>query len=105
MKMFNLAGKVAIVTGGNGGIGLAMAEGMGSCGAAIVVAARDAAKADVALDHLREAGVRASFLPVDVTSKTDCETLVARTKAEFGRLDILVRLVSSTRRQSSSETS
>lgn len=40
MKMFNLAGKVAIVTGGNGGIGLAMAEGMGSCGAAIVVAAR-----------------------------------------------------------------
>jgi 2-deoxy-D-gluconate 3-dehydrogenase len=57
MKMFNLAGKVAIVTGGNGGIGLAMAEGIGVCGAAIMIAARDVGKAKLALEKLQAAGV------------------------------------------------
>lgn len=90
MQMFNLAGKVAIVTGGNGGIGLAMAEGMGSCGATIVVAARDATKAEAALDRLRTAGVKASFISADITSKVACENLVTEAEAAFGRLDILV---------------
>ena len=44
MKLFDLSGKVAVVTGGNGGIGLGMAQGMASCGAAIVIAGRDEAK-------------------------------------------------------------
>ena len=73
MKFFDMTGKVAIVTGGNGGIGLAMAEGMGLCGASIVIAARSASKADVALEQLRSAGIRASFIPVDISKKADCE--------------------------------
>ena len=58
MKMFNLAGKVAIVTGGNGGIGLGMAEGMGACGPTIMIVARDATKANSALEKLQAAGVK-----------------------------------------------
>jgi 2-deoxy-D-gluconate 3-dehydrogenase len=90
MKMFNLAGKVAVVTGGNGGIGLGMAEGMGACGATIVIAARDVTKANSALGKLQAAGVQASFLSADITSKADCEKLVADTETSFGRLNILV---------------
>ena len=45
MNLFDLAGKVALVTGGNGGIGLAMAQGMASCGASIAIAGRNEAKA------------------------------------------------------------
>jgi 2-deoxy-D-gluconate 3-dehydrogenase len=58
VKLFNLTGRVAIVTGGNGGIGLGMAEGLADCGATIVVAARDAEKAQSALDG------RAGFIRV-----------------------------------------
>jgi 2-deoxy-D-gluconate 3-dehydrogenase len=90
MKFFVLTGKVAIVTGGNGGIGLGMAEGMGLCGAAIVIAARSASKAEVALNRLKSAGIRASFISADVSKQADCERLVEAAEATFGRLDILV---------------
>jgi 2-deoxy-D-gluconate 3-dehydrogenase len=90
MKFFDLTGKVAIVTGGNGGIGLGMAEGMGLCGAAIAIAARSARKAEVALNRLKSAGIRASFISADVSKQADCEKLVEAAEATFGRLDILV---------------
>jgi 2-deoxy-D-gluconate 3-dehydrogenase len=90
MNLFDLTGKVAIVTGGNGGIGLGMAEGIASCGADIVVAGRNADKAAVALETLRTHGVRAAFISADVTKKADCVRLVAETVAMLGRLDILV---------------
>jgi len=90
MNLFDLNGKVALVTGGNGGIGLGMAEGMASCGAAIAISGRNAEKARVALEALRAHGVKAAFLPADVTKKAACEKLVADTEAQFGRLDILV---------------
>ena len=89
-KMFDLTGRVALVTGGNGGIGLGMAQGMASCGAAIVIAGRDEAKGATALASLGELGARCAFLAADVTQKTACVKLVADTLAEFGRLDILV---------------
>ncbi len=90
MKLFDLTGKVAIVTGGNGGIGLGMAQGMASCGATIVIAGRNMEKAKSALAELRDYGVTSVFLAADVTKKTECVKLVADTVGQFGRLDILV---------------
>ena len=90
MRLFDLTGKVALVTGGNGGIGLAMAQGLASCGASIVIAGRNEAKAGPALASLRELGARCAFATGDVTKKSACVKLVADTVAEFGRLDILV---------------
>jgi len=90
MKLFDLTGKVALVTGGNGGIGLGMAQGMASCGASIMITGRNAAKAEPALASLRALGVIAEFLPADVTRKAECVRLVADTVGTFGQLDILV---------------
>src|SRR5262249_13100897 len=56
MKLFDLSGRVAVVTGGNGGIGLGMAKGMAAAGATIVVAGRDAAKNSAAVKELKNAG-------------------------------------------------
>src|SRR5271166_4237178 len=90
MKLFDLTGKVALVTGGNGGIGLGMALGMASCGAHIVIAGRNAEKAGSALASLREYGVKCAFIVGDVTRKAECQNLVAETMQQFGRLDVLV---------------
>jgi 2-deoxy-D-gluconate 3-dehydrogenase len=90
MNLFDLTGKVAVVTGGNGGIGLGMAQGIASLGARIVIAGRNADKAADALKRLRDAGADAVFIAADVTKKADCLALVDKTRAAFGRLDILV---------------
>ena len=60
MQLFDLTGRVAIVTGGNGGIGLGMARGMATAGAAIVVAARDEAKSVEAVRELEGSALRRS---------------------------------------------
>jgi 2-dehydro-3-deoxy-D-gluconate 5-dehydrogenase len=90
MNLFNLTGKVAVITGGNGGIGLGMAEGIASLGANIVIAGRDAHKATTALATLHEMGVKAEFVAADVTKKSSCQTLIDEAERLFGRLDILV---------------
>ncbi len=87
MKLFDLGGKVAIVTGGNGGIGLGMAGGLAAAGASVVLVGRNAAKGEKAAKGL---GANAIFIAADVTKKAECERLVAETVAKFGRLDILV---------------
>jgi 2-dehydro-3-deoxy-D-gluconate 5-dehydrogenase len=85
--MFALGGKVAVVTGGNGGIGLGMARGLAGAGARVVVAARDAAKSAAAA---RELGRSALAIGVDVTDESSVGALVRETVARCGRLDILV---------------
>ncbi len=90
MNLFNLAGKVAIVTGGNGGIGLGMAQGIASLGAKVVIAGRNADKAAIALETLRDMAAEAFFIAADVTRKAACLSLVADTEAHYGRVDILV---------------
>ena len=90
MKLFDLSGRVAIVTGGNGGIGLGMAKGMAEAGAAIVVAGRDAAKNAAAVKEIQDLGAKASAIAVDVLKEDSCRALIADTVKRHGRLDILV---------------
>jgi 2-deoxy-D-gluconate 3-dehydrogenase len=90
MNLFDLKGKVAVITGGNGGIGLGMAQGIASCGAGIVIAGRDKEKAAAALKTLHGMGAEASFVVADVTRKADCMALIAGTVEQHGRVDILV---------------
>ena len=91
MKLFDLTGRVALVTGGNGGLGLAMAQGMASCGADIVLSGRNADKAkDALVTPWAEHGRKAIFIAADITKADACRKLVAEAAAAFGRLDILV---------------
>jgi len=90
MRLFDLSGKVAIVTGGNGGIGLGMAKGLAEAGAAVVVAGRNEAKNAEAVAELARLGARAIAVRVDVSSEESCRAMVAKTVQELGRLDILV---------------
>jgi 2-deoxy-D-gluconate 3-dehydrogenase len=88
--VFDLKGRVAIVTGGNGGIGLGMARGLANAGARIVVAARDAGKSQTAVKDLSERGVEAAAVATDVTDERAVGRLVDATVERFGRLDILI---------------
>jgi len=90
MQLFDLSGRVAVITGGNGGIGLGMAKGMAAAGATIVVAGRDAAKNTAAVSEILSAGGKASAVPVDVLVEESCRALIADTMKTHGRLDILV---------------
>src|SRR5947209_408191 len=90
MHLFSLKDRVALVTGGNGGIGLGMAEGFARAGAWVVLSGRDKTKAGSALASLRAHGGETHFIAADVTDETACRALVAGTIEKFGRLDILV---------------
>jgi 2-deoxy-D-gluconate 3-dehydrogenase len=90
MSLFSLAGRVALVTGGNGGIGLGMARGLAEAGAAIAIAGRNAAKSEAAAADLAKLGVKTAVLSADVTDDAQCRKLVEDTVARLGRLDILV---------------
>jgi 2-dehydro-3-deoxy-D-gluconate 5-dehydrogenase len=87
---FDLGGKVAIVTGGNGGIGLGMAQGLAEAGAAIAVVGRNEAKSMAAVAELKARGVKAISVTADVTDKSAVAAMVERTLRELGRIDILV---------------
>jgi 2-deoxy-D-gluconate 3-dehydrogenase len=90
MKSFNLKGKVAIVTGGNGGIGLGMAQGLADAGADIAVVGRNEDKSKAAVADLSARGVRAISVAADVTDKEAVSRMVERVGSELGRIDILV---------------
>ncbi len=90
MNMFDLSGKTAIVTGGNGGIGLGIARGLAQAGANIVVAARNAAKTEAALEDIRGLGVQAIGVETDVTSEDSVSAMAEAATSEFGGVDILV---------------
>jgi len=90
VNLFDLSGKVAIVTGGNGGIGLGMARGLASCGARIAVAGRDAEKSAAAAKGITEDyGIEAEPFTGDVAVEADCERIAQEVKSRFGRIDIL----------------
>jgi 2-deoxy-D-gluconate 3-dehydrogenase len=85
MKAFDLSGRVAIVTGGNGGIGLGMARGLAAAGAKVVVAGRNAQKSAAAAKE-----IRGDAIEVDVKSEASLQVLVAETVKRHGKLDVLV---------------
>jgi 2-dehydro-3-deoxy-D-gluconate 5-dehydrogenase len=89
-NMFDLTGKVAIVTGGNGGIGLGMARGLAAHGATVVVAGRNAGKTAGAVNELQALGATADGVTVDVRDEASVSRMVADAVARFGRLDVLV---------------
>ena len=89
-KLFDLTGKVAIVTGGNGGIGLGMARGLADAGATIVIVGRNQPKSAAATEEIKKTGGKAIAIEADVTDRNAVKDVIAGTVREFGRLDILV---------------
>lgn len=87
---FDLSGKVAIVTGGNGGIGLGMVDGLAAAGASIAIVGRNEAKSAEAVADLSKAGHKAIAVTADVTDEAAVTTMVMRVRRELGRIDILV---------------
>jgi 2-dehydro-3-deoxy-D-gluconate 5-dehydrogenase len=90
MTLFNLQKRVAFITGGNGGIGLGMAKGFASSGAAVVIAGRNQMKAQSALSELHSLGAQAEFVELDVLTEASCHRAIELAVERYGRLDILV---------------
>jgi 3-oxoacyl-[acyl-carrier protein] reductase len=90
MNTQSLAGKLAVVTGGGRGIGLAIARRLGELGAAIVVTGRAQTTLENAVREIRKAGVRCEAMACDVTRWDHVQRLAERVKEVFGKLDVLV---------------
>jgi 3-oxoacyl-[acyl-carrier protein] reductase len=94
-----LAGKVAIVTGGTRGIGLAIARLLAEDGASVVVSGRDAARLEAAVKELESLGAPAMAVAADAAKREDADRLVEATRERFGRIDVLVNNAGITRDQ------
>ncbi|BEP56957.1 glucose 1-dehydrogenase [Variovorax sp. V118] len=97
--MFDLTGKVALVTGGNGGIGLGMAQGLAKAGARVIIAARNAQKSAAAVESLKALGSDSFALALDVTDEASVQKAFDEVAARCGRLDILVNNAGTTVRK------
>jgi 2-deoxy-D-gluconate 3-dehydrogenase len=90
MEIFDLSGRVGVVTGGNRGIGLAISRGLATAGATVVIVNRKAEDGQSAAESLRKDGLSAVAIPADVTSTSSINQMVARVIGDLGRIDILV---------------
>jgi len=82
--------KIALITGANKGLGLEMARQLGKAGITVIVGARDPQKGQAAAEWLRQEGIDAQFLKLDVTDRQDHTAAAAFLEQKFGRLDILI---------------
>jgi 2-dehydro-3-deoxy-D-gluconate 5-dehydrogenase len=87
---FDLTGRVAIITGGNGGIGLGIARGLAKAGASIVIAGRNREKNTAAMEELQAFGGKVIALELNVRDPGSCHSVVEEAARAFGRIDILV---------------
>jgi NAD(P)-dependent dehydrogenase (short-subunit alcohol dehydrogenase family) len=90
LKLFDLTGNIAIVTGGSGGIGHVLAEGLAEAGADVVVASRGLEKLQPVADKIKTIGKKSLAVSVDLTQEASVAKMVERAMGEFGRIDILV---------------
>lgn len=90
MELFNLKEKIAIVTGGNQGIGFAIAEGLAAAEATVVIANRRETEGRQAAEKLRNKGFKAVSIPTDVANVASIENLVSETISNYQKIDILV---------------
>ena len=90
MKLFNLTNKVALITGGNGGIGFAMAKAIGEAGATVVIAGRNEDKNKKSIEELNLLNIECKSLIVDVANENSCNKLIEDVVQTFGKLNILI---------------
>ena len=86
-SLFDLTGKVGLVTGGNGGIGIGMAEGLARQGAAVVIWGTNEAKNEAAIDRLKKWGGKVAAAKVDVSDEAAVKAATKKILDDFGRLD------------------
>ena len=89
-SLFDLKGKVAVITGGNGGIGLGCARGLAKAGASIAIWARSEEKSIAAKSELETLGAKVFLQIIDVTERSEVESATANTISHFGGIDILI---------------
>jgi 2-deoxy-D-gluconate 3-dehydrogenase len=87
---FDLTGRVAVVTGGNGGIGRGIALGLADAGAAVAVFGRNEEKNERVISQLKAIGVPSAAVAIDLTNRADLEPALSRVENELGGIDILV---------------
>jgi NAD(P)-dependent dehydrogenase (short-subunit alcohol dehydrogenase family) len=89
-QLFDLTGRVAIVTGGSIGLGRQMAEGLAEMGAAVVLCARKKERCDQVAEELQQLGAKAIALGCDVKNPDSIQEMVEATVSQFGRIDVLI---------------
>ncbi len=99
MNPFDLTGRIAIVTGGNGGLGLAMARGLARAGASTALAARDEGKGQAAVKQLIASAPRMRFYAFEAASASSCRKLIETVVGDFGACDILINNAGMNRRK------
>jgi gluconate 5-dehydrogenase len=93
LDIFSLQGRVALIAGGGGAIGSALAEAFAGAGAKVVAAGRTPDACEATIERVQAAGSDGFAITADMTSEADCERIVAETLERFGQVDILVNAV------------